>query len=220
MSLALGPIVRVSSTIRSIVSAGSTVCAHDPCEPHPAAPPIGDKPSAPIRHRPGDTDTARAIAVFASPSAPATTAFARTTSLCAPDCDPRQRLKNARCDSESPKQAPESSYQTLPPKRYLFARHTTSLVECWEATKFIRQFRSQTFSGHATSTHKLVVNRPRGLFCWNQARTRRFLTSAFRSTGRAACAEVLLGLPTVQARPEWDRFDRCGPDPRQRTLWA
>ena len=75
-------------------------CGIDGLRPRPLRTrPNFAKPSSANRSRQlftdaGDTDTDRAIAVLATPSAAISSALARTTSRCAPDCRTAQRLKH------------------------------------------------------------------------------------------------------------------------------
>jgi hypothetical protein len=62
--------------------------------------PILGEPGAPPLTEAGDTDNARAMAVFARPSAAISSALARTTSRCVPDCDRANDSSTSRCPAD------------------------------------------------------------------------------------------------------------------------
>src|SRR5258705_9749215 len=78
----------------------------------------------------GDTDNDPAIAVLATPSAATSSALARTTSRCAPDCDRANDSSTSRC----PADISNAGTGCLMPKSYptygqFIAGHTTSRTD-------------------------------------------------------------------------------------------
>ena len=129
MRLALRTVFSVSSTISSIVSAGSTACGPAPRGPPELDQTVLGEPIAPARTVAGDTDTARAIAVFATPSAAISNARARCTSRCGADCDRANDSNTSRCPSVIANAGTGLLILEIIPIHYqLFGGHTTSTV--------------------------------------------------------------------------------------------